>query len=562
MPVSNTFRVSFLRPGNTVIDKIVEKMVTENVAYSFDLSEPEWRFLGENHAARVTAGVKPEGTVEINDRIGSWGGRTTTATSGAGYRAFEGGPAPGNVTLLQGAGGAFRCFWDSDGEQMWHIAGSTGSDDIKQGVVKYNAATDEFRHWTAGGEYTDTVLTVSSVISSDEFEATGAPVMPAGFYNGFGIDWPTIKDVRSGFTRRVTSYTPTADGRLRFTVENQPGDTTVRPDTFVGDVPKLRDSPASIFPWRGSAHNFGTSAWDPQRRRLYKLLRLPVQQSTFWMHRVDVGGEQEYATRADWLNGRDSWFIQAPAGGAPVGSYALWPQTVFVPDIGAEGSVVVLQKDSNTLDRWDCQTGVTTRYNLTFNASNTPISAQSPTTPDGKRGVTMVYHNGGLYVASLNGAVTGNPEADAELAWEFWRIPINGPGENDAGPIQQLAQCPVAMDLSGYGWPGTHTELCVLNGKIYAFHADSMMTATPHTVNFSGQVYRFDPDVNSGVGGWTSIAPSWAQKLVAMNRLQPPPDGTASYNFTVTEIPRLNAFLMASSVTSFSFQAWLFKPPL
>ena len=207
------FRIPVRAPqtySDTVIDRMVELMTVKQAEnpsqgiYSFEIDQAtvdavitdgtgglasDWWFLGENHDARRVNDRKPAGTSEINDFIGAWGdtGIVPRPPARAGYRAFEGGPAPSNVTLLQGAGGAARCFWDTVGDCMWHIAGSTGSDDIKQGLMKYGADRDEFKHWTAGGDYTEQEITVTNIISPDEFEATNVPEEPTGFYNDFGI---------------------------------------------------------------------------------------------------------------------------------------------------------------------------------------------------------------------------------------------------------------------------------------------------------------------------------------------------------------------------------------
>jgi hypothetical protein len=110
------------------------------------------------------------------------------------------------------------------------------------------------------------------------------------------------------------------------------------------------------------------------------------------------------------------------------------------------------------------------------------------------------------------------------------------------------------MDQSGFP-SGQHTNLAVLNGKIYAFHTD--LWGTDGEREYTGGVYCYDIESNA----WSVQHDSWAQKLIALGRLDPV-GGSSPHNFTVTEIPRLGAFLVASSVTSFSFQAWLYKPPL
>jgi hypothetical protein len=110
------------------------------------------------------------------------------------------------------------------------------------------------------------------------------------------------------------------------------------------------------------------------------------------------------------------------------------------------------------------------------------------------------------------------------------------------------------MSLAGLSWPGDDTKLCLLDGKIYAFHADRWDEDTPANRLADGGVYRYDPVTDS----WTGlIHDSWTAKLQALGfDITAPP-----YNFTVTEIPRLGAFLMASSLQTFQFGAWLFKPP-
>jgi hypothetical protein len=536
-------------------------------AYSFQLPEAHWQFLGENWAGTDRVGYKPTDRtpVQINDRIAAWGQPAPSVfTSGAGHRAFEGGPAPGNVALLQGAGGAFRCAWDTIGDQMWHVAGSTGSDDIKQGLMKYRASTDEFLHWTAGGEYTGVTLTVTSVASANQIDVSGAPERAAGFYDQFGLEFPAIPitdpNTRATFTKRVVSYTPLGGTSGRFVLENQPGDTTVRPSSFVGDTCKFRDSPAALYPWRGSAHNFGTSAWDSQRRRLYKMMRLPSQGPTFWPCWIDVEREQEYGTRAEWIAGRNSWF------GGDVGAgwdfFSLWPQCVFIPDLGDEGSLIILSNQSQWV-RWDCAVGRSgtgnpwSEYSLSFNIKNTPKSGNAATSlPSAitSRGNSMVYHNGFVYVASMNGAVNGDPATDAELQWEFWRFSIPADG-SEPSYVTNLAKCPVGMDLSGYGWPGTHTELCVLNGKIYAFHTD--LWGTDGEREYTGGVYCYDINANT----WSMCHDSWTQKLIALGRVNAT-TGSSPHNFTVTEIPRLGVFLMVQQIDDFASAAWLFAPPL
>jgi hypothetical protein len=224
----------------------------------------------------------------------------------------------------------------------------------------------------------------------------------------------------------------------------------------------------------------------------------------------------------------------------------VWPQCVYVPDLGAEGSLIILVADGITLRRWDCATRVLTDYTASpawdFLA---PETARSATDTPSRRSASLLYHNGYLYVASHD--VNGDGST-----CQFWRFLI--PSDGSTPTLEVLANCPVPMDLAGYGWPGTHTELCVLNDRIYAFHAD--MWGDNGERDWAGGVYRYDIATSS----WTPMlagSQSWVSKLIA----QGVPYTSGSHEFTVTEIPRLGVFLIAATYQSFLFGAWLFKPP-
>jgi hypothetical protein len=526
--------------------------------YSFELPDEEWRFLGENWTGTERMNYKPVGMPDINDRISSWGAAELNAIqSGAGYRAFEGGPWPGNVSSLLGAGGAFRCFWDETGDAMWHCAGSTGSDDGKQNLMKYDAARDVFVHWTTGRNVAASFVVDDTYFTptATEFEAVVTCSDPSwqtdGYFVDYLVDWlpgSVVQDYEDADVepknpaqpnRHINSVTMTPQGRAHFTMAYA---YDVVPAS--GDTGEIDDSAASLWPRKGSAHNFGTSAWDQARRRLYKIMRTaPTGDNIFWPHWVNVAGEAAYGSRAEWIAGRSTWLDRAAEGEGKVFTNS-WPQCVYASHIGATGSLIVLQVENRTLDRFDCSTRAWTSY-AQLPDMQMPLSGNWSGGTLGRRGVTMVLVGQDLYLGGFTDGVN-----------EFWKITL--PADGGAYTLDRnLAPCPVPMDLSGYGWPGTHTELCVLGDRIYAFHTD--LWGTDGERAYTGGVYRYDPATNS----WSGIlngSESWAQKLIALGRLDPV-SGSSPHNFTVTEIPRLGCFLMAANITSFSFGAWLFKPP-
>lgn len=578
MPNSNAFAVRFQTLGNTVIDQMVAKMADYQLAnggralYSFELPDndefgAEWRFLGANHPGTLRMNYKPSNRtpVQINDRITSWGQPALNAIqTGAGYKAFEGGPDAGNVTSLEGRGGASRCFWDEVGDAMWHCAGSTGSDDLKLNLMKYAADTDEFVHWTAGRYVaaTGTVNTTYFAPTTTEFELTLVPqasIDPswatANYYTGFDLMWDGVAqlDLRRAADRKPATAYITAQGLLHVTVASA---YPIVP--IAGDTCSFSDNPASLFPRYGHPHNFGTSAWDQQNRRLYKLVRPVTQGTVFYMARFNVANSAAYTTRAEWIAGRDSWMSRDAIGYDFNGT---WPQTVFAPDIGTAGygSVIVLLADSGEFFRYDCRDSSWSRYTLTTPALEVPQSSYSSTGGLLTVGATLMYHNRALYIASHC------PGGDRTTA-HFWRMNFVGTGTDPGdltGPTE-LADCPVPMSLSGYAWPGDHTEFCRLGNYIYAFHADlfdgdTAAIAGPRVYN--GGVYRYDISNDSWTAAVLPGSESWCEKLVNMG-LWDPIAGSSPNNFTVTEIPRINAFLMVAGFDAAVFGAWLFKPPL
>lgn len=463
-----TFRFSVAQPvpaGGTVIDQMVARMTAIQLAnggravYSFELAEPEWRFLGENHPGTERALFKPADAREINDRVGPWGGREPITDLGTGHRAYEGGACTGNTQTLKGAGGSQRSFWDARTDQAWHIAGSTGYHDSKLNLVKYDARLDEFRHWTSGG---------------------------------------------------VDSQSP--------------------------------DSEASLYPGLGTAHNFGMSAWDQERQRLYMMLRTsPTGLSSYWPVWMDLGQEREYATREQWLAGRGSWFHRSPPAEAITYSNA-WAQTVFAPHIGERGSLIILQRDNQTLDRWDCVTRQLSRY-ARLPRMLTPRAGNGIYGPLSYRGPTMILVDEHLYLASFEDR-------------EFWRIHL--PANGGAYTLERnlLAKCPVPMDLSGYQYNGSHTLLMQFPGE-RAFYALVIDASDYSDGSFrpTGGLYRYDIEANE----WSEkLAPFYMQGLLdAGVRIKQPP-----HNGTATEIPRLGVFFIAFQVGQYENRAFLLKPPL
>ena len=458
-------------PGNTVIDQIVSRMIAEGVQYSFDLSDPEWRFLGENTAAREAWKPTDRVPVQINDFVGRWGEPRTYAKgedgAEAGWRAFEGNGSS-NTQLLAGLGGAARCFWDTASDCMRHTSGPTGSMDFAMGLMKYSAATDEFTHWTAGADL---------------------------------------------------------------------------------------DAEASLWPGNGAPHNFGTSCWDQAHQRMYRILRLPNQGTTWWVCYADCGKERISLTREQWLSDRGTWFGRFEESFVVT---TLWPQAVFIPNLGGEwGSIFIVQSDNGNVFRFDVGTRTFTQYPNTPDM-RTPVSGRDPSRL-GYRGTSMVYLDGYVYAGTFNPGYFGS--LDNPSPHQFWRFRPELDGTM-AEPEMDLAQPPTAFDLSGYSWPGTHTEMVVIGGKIYAFHGDNWNDTNWDTPVFDGGVFCFDPATNGGKGSWSQVAPSWVERLrnaqwgdgrpVVVNRLP--------HNFTVTEIPRLGVALMVFQNDAYETVSWLFRP--
>ena len=475
--------------GGTVIDQMVDKMTRfqrdngGRGVYSFELPEPEWQFLGENYPGTERMNFKPSDryTVQLNDFVESWGRPVLKPDGRGGHRAFEGGPDAGNLTLIQAAGAQNNAVWDAATDSMYFHGASTGSQAAKQALLKYNAATDEFVHWTSGSD-------------------TATP-------DGEASLWPA--------------------GPEYLTPNQLPG---------VG---------------YGIPHNFGMTAWDPQRQRYYKMVRLESPLRTeWWITRTDIGLQSTYATRDAWLAGRGTWFKRFPATTAtPPVSVTAWPQIIFVPTVGAEGSVYIIQVNANRVFRFDCATHLWNDVTSNFRFNITRVS-QSET------GDT--YLSPGAAFCCVDGFVYAVGHVNASGVPELWRF---APTENAfVGPVVR-ATPPQDMSLAGYGWPGNHTELCHYNGKIYAFHADTF-SRNGNIKIYDGGVYTYDINANT----WSDrIGTSWIEKLV--NDHGVPFDmtviGTASsQDFIVTEIPRLGVFQMVQSYSSRVCASWLFKPPL
>ena len=139
--------------GNTVIDRIAAAMPAGS--YSYQLSDPAWRWLGETHPDR------PAGNQTFNQVVDHWGLETTSTirdlNPSAGRRWHEGynSMPANNRQLLVGLGGPTQSEWDSVGREWWHVGGATGSGDYTHGLMRYRAESDTFSHWTGRGYLPD-----------------------------------------------------------------------------------------------------------------------------------------------------------------------------------------------------------------------------------------------------------------------------------------------------------------------------------------------------------------------------------------------------------------------
>jgi hypothetical protein len=315
------------------------------------------------------------------------------------------------------------------------------------------------------------------------------------------------------------------------------------------------DTDASLWPLKGAPHNFGTSAWDQTRRRLFKLNANGTPsgtRNTFWPCWANVANEVASANRTAWLTDRDTWFDRVednqslwyiPANG--------WPQTVFAPHLGATGSLIIFNTRDSRMFRWDQSTRTLTEYATTFNYQGPDAGPDSGTV--GERNCMIQMLGEYMYVGSSGDGIN-----------ELWRFHF--PATSSSTDVNYTletdhAPCPVPMDGSGYGWPGTNTQTGVLNGKIYAFQSDLYgdQEVDPPELALDGGVYVLEPTDNGGKGSWTQISGSWYQKLLAYSPALTLTEGPQQ--FTLTEIPRLGVFLIAAQTDAYATHSWLFKPP-
>jgi hypothetical protein len=326
-------------------------------------------------------------------------------------------------------------------------------------------------------------------------------------------------------------------------------------DTFVHYTGRgVADNTVHLWSERGGAHNFSRSAFDPERRRMYAILGrnedgLPTGQGApVEVCYADVARANSNIADKSWLGKM----------GGLISSGISWPQARFVSNRGAMGQIFCLFVD-----------GANARTPKVFNVatqtwSTVGWSDSFPSPPAGNdptaRGFNRkfpatIYHDGYYYIASL---------VDGEN--QFWRIrmPTNPAATNGSDippPEKNLAPCPVPMDASGYA-TGTHTNLAVLNGKIYAFHNDTQWDmANPVR---DGGIWAYTIATNS----WARVGDIWDEQLSALlaaqgtSILAPAAPTRPGYQCTVAAVPESGVFFIIWQPYSTQAVGFLWKPPL
>jgi hypothetical protein len=128
--------------GSSVLSAIRDSLVAASPSapmWSIELPTTTNKFLAATHPSR------PVGATTINQGIGTDG-------SGSGANRALKGWNDASFELLMGAGGPYSSHWDSTTSEWWMSYGTTGWFPWSQTAVRYQAARDEFRHWTASSQ--------------------------------------------------------------------------------------------------------------------------------------------------------------------------------------------------------------------------------------------------------------------------------------------------------------------------------------------------------------------------------------------------------------------------
>ena len=304
-------------------------------------------------------------------------------------------------------------------------------------------------------------------------------------------------------------------------------------DTFTHfEGPGDYESAEALWPGRGSAHNFGRSAYDPVRQVVYNTVGThgDGRATIYRICYAKVGQANANPADRSWLG----TFAESER------YFSEWPTTRCDPNLGTEGSLIVIPF-AGTANCEILRFDVATRTWSSAPYQSKFTSPKSGNDPDDLniRFPATCFFDGYVYIASI--------EEDGRQ--KFWRIPTS------LGPIDDsLPDCPVAMDAGGWS-TGTQTVLLPMGRKIYAVHCDiSWDIKVGRPPDYDGGIWAYDVDTQQ----WSAqLDTSWLQRLMQIETVI-----NEQHHMTAAAVPELGVIIITTMASNFVTKSFVWKPAL